>query len=286
VPLPVPPPAPETLLFAQDGCTGYLLGLFIDPRNTDPYLPPGFHLRDPKDFLPPSPNDATLGSGTGLALVLLVSLICAPTPSVPAYREAASMIFINPPTVDGQRPNATFDFYEVEHYSDDPAVRARLGAWQWPVVNATLTDKSLPQVHAQEFAVQAGAPDGIPYVPSPEQIQGEPLFYYAGATPGDAEARLGFAGSVLRTWRQFPDGIARMDYSLDLNLNVGSGSCVLRQGSRLANLTGGGLCATSLSRDSLAGVQAAIASGQAVTTASFKTGFHAVAVRQLGVKAR
>ncbi|HEX2066243.1 MAG TPA: hypothetical protein VHI93_05455, partial [Candidatus Thermoplasmatota archaeon] len=162
------PPSTDRFVEAHDGCTGYLLAALVDPLRTDAHLPPGFHLRDPRDFL--------RGVGTGQALLLVSATVCAPTRDAPAWRNAVASLFVQPPSVPGERPPADYDLYEVEHYSPEPQVQRRLQAWGWPVANVSLEDESVPEARTHVFAFAADAGP----VPFPSAGDNPPLFRFGG----------------------------------------------------------------------------------------------------------
>lgn len=223
-------PPPETFAEAHDGCTGHLLALLIDPMRTDQVLPPGFHLRDPKEFFQ--------GIGTGQALLVVVATLCAPTAERPTWRDATAGLFVQPPAVEGERPPAAYDLYEVEHYSTEPAVRDRLRGWGWPVANVTVEREGVPALRSHPLGVAAGR-QPAPLGPLPD-AGGDALFRFGGASvPEDVDA-----GNpvVLRVWRDTPAGIGRLDYSTQLPVGGGSGYCAFRSDSTLARLTGTTVC--------------------------------------------
>jgi hypothetical protein len=266
LPAAAPPPAPEMFTDAHDGCIGYLLALLVDPQFTDPYLPPGFHLRDPKDFL----KHNTVGTGQALALVW--ADLCAPTTGEPTWRNGGAGIYVQPPAVEGDRPPADYDLYEVAHFSPEPAVQHRLGVWEWPVVNTTLEDQTpRPEVRqaglAFTFAAGAQASGPLPVA----GVADNPLFSFGGATPAPPEAASLPAG-VLRNWRDTPAGLAHLDLSLRFPLHLGSGYCAFQAGSLLAQLTNQTVCGTSQAQPNL--------------VSTYETGVRILGVLQRGVHAK
>lgn len=259
-------PPPQTFTDAHDGCTGYLLGLLIDPMRTDSVLPPGFHLRDAREFLH--------GVGTGQALLLVLVTLCAPTAERPAWRDATAALFVQPPTVAGERPPADHDVYEVEHYSPEPDVRARLGAWGWPVANLTLEREEVAELDGQPFGVAAGRQ---PARIGPVQTWGDALFRFGGATAPQDVA--GSAPVTLRIWRDTPVGLARLDYATHLPLGSGLGYCVFHPDSTLSRLTGTTACGAPTQDQQGPEPQPHL-------VATFDADFRATGVLQPGVRAQ
>ncbi|MCA1811554.1 MAG: hypothetical protein LC623_06035 [Halobacteriales archaeon] len=260
-------PAPETFADSHDGCTGYLLAMLIDPVRTDAVLPPGFHLRDPREFL--------RGVGTGQALLLVAATRCAPTAEQPLWRDATAAIFVQAPAVDGERPPADYDVYEVEHYSPEPAVQARLRAWGWPVANVSLEEEGKAELRAQAsaFVFAAGREPAPPPLPD---LAGDALLRFGGTTA--PEVAVGSHPAVLRIWRETPTGLAHLDHSTSLPLGGGSGYCSFRPNSTLARLTGTTTCASP---------RPAVWEPEPALVATFALPhFHAVAVLQRGVHAQ
>ncbi|MEA3143920.1 MAG: hypothetical protein QOG31_1244 [Thermoplasmata archaeon] len=258
--------APETFTDARDGCTGYLLAVLVNPLRTDRFLPPGFHLRDAKDFLH--------GVSTGPALLIVAANLCAPTRDTPLWRDGAAVLFVEAPAVVGERPAADYDLYEIEHYSPEPGVRERLRAWEWPVTNVSLADESVPEARPEAFTFAAGrhsAPLGT--LPA---LDGSALFRFGGPTPVPPEAAP-LASAVARIWRDTPAGLGHMDYSMPVPLNLGSGYCTFQPGSVLEQLTGASVCNAPTGKPGWA--------PQPVLVGTFSTDFHAVGILQRGVHA-
>ncbi|HUR63052.1 MAG TPA: hypothetical protein VM241_01080 [Candidatus Thermoplasmatota archaeon] len=261
------PRAPETFTDARDGCTGYLLAVLLDPQLTDPFLPPGFHLRDAKDLL--------RGVSTGQALLIVAANLCAPTRDTPLWRDGAAVLFVETPAVEGERPAADYDLYEIEHYSPEASVRERLRAWEWPVTNVTLADESVPEARQEAFSFAAGR-HGVPLATLPT-LDGSALFRFGGPTPVPPEAAP-LTSAVARIWRDTPAGLGHMDYSMPLPLNLGTGHCTFQPGSVLEQLTGASVCNAPTGKAGWA--------PQPALVATFSTSFHAVGILQRGVHAR
>lgn len=207
--------------FSAQGCDGYLLGLVVDPANTDKVLPPGFHLRDPADFFREVPT------ATGQALVVLAATLCAgatvANATVPAFQEAFAGIFVQPPAVEGARPVATYDFYETDHLAADAALRHALAAWRWPAAPANLSATPVTvQGQHEQFSVQA--------------FGSRFLFRFGGATPLPRDD----GDTLVRFWRDAPAGLGRLDYHLPLSFSFGPGTCAL--GDLHAAAVAGGGC--------------------------------------------
>jgi hypothetical protein len=260
------PAAAQAFTDAHDGCTGYLLAILLDPARTDPYLPPGFHLRDAKDFV--------RGVATGQALLLVLANLCAPTASQPQWGDATAAVYVQPPAVEGDRPPADYDLYEVEHYSPEPALQAHLRAWEWPATNVSLEDASaVRELHESAFSFAAGRqPSPVAALPQ----DGGALFRFGGATPVP-HAAAPFTPAVARVWRDTPLGLAHLDYSLSLSTDLGSGTCTFQAGSLLAQVTGSTACGLP---DSATGAP------EPNLVGTFATSFRAAGVLQPGVRAQ
>lgn len=218
---PSPPPAADPAFsYEARGCDGYLLALLVEPGRTDPYLPPGFHLRDPADFFDESPT------ATGQALVVVAAMLCAggslDGATIPAYQEAFAAVFVQPPAVAGERPAASFDFYEVDHFAPPGGLGDALAAWDWPVTAANLTAQPRGFGGTQEFTLRA---DGPPR-----------LFSFRGATPVPRDD----GTSLVRLWRDTPGGLGRVDYTLPLQFGFGPGTCSLAAPTQVAAIVGPG----------------------------------------------
>ncbi|MEA3143919.1 MAG: hypothetical protein QOG31_1243 [Thermoplasmata archaeon] len=239
--------AAESASFSYGGqvCDAYLLAILVDPARTDPYLPPGFHLRDPSGFFP------GVLPATGQALVILSAFLCGSAAGGNGtFQEAFAGVFVQPPAVLGERAPAQYDFYEVDHVTPPGALRAGLAAWGWDALAGNLSAQPVaPQGRPAQFTLRA---DGRP-----------PLFTFGGAAAAPRTE-----GVVLvRLWRDGAPGVGRIDYALPLDFSFGPGTCTLSAALRTAALAGPGACP--------AAVVAAGPSFSFAATATLERGRHA-----------
>ncbi|MEA3136186.1 MAG: hypothetical protein QOC71_467 [Thermoplasmata archaeon] len=201
------PPAPVVL-----ACQNGLLFQFVDYAETDPYLPPGFHIRDPQGFLTISPV------AFGQAGVLLITLRCEGAAG--PYNMAGVDIFVEAPSVPGVDA-ATFDFYEVERYSSAWDFNDTLAPALWPRIPGHVNFTMLENAE--------GARAGFANVTDDKG--------HMASFTGTMDANVGLGPSVVRFWRDGPGGLAYVEYQADLQPLAGPGICSIRPGTTLADLT-------------------------------------------------
>ncbi|HUR60892.1 MAG TPA: hypothetical protein VM286_00820 [Candidatus Thermoplasmatota archaeon] len=302
-------PPPETFVFDEEACNAYVLGLLVEPSLTDPYLPPGFHMRDPEWFYedpvpPPPPPQEPLQVATGQALVFILVFKCdAPSePNAIPFQEAHAGVFVLPPAVRGQTDNATLDFYEIEHYSAGGLLADRLPAWEWPVHNTTFKDGSsaanmfrqtaaphyVPKnvfdnatadnLREVEFLLSAGDGDPLPGLQEPA------LFSFGGSTTGVIDYEI----PSVRFWHQAKAGLSHIDYILPMAVNLGPGYCSFQDGSILNDLTHVQTCPELRQPDvsDPGGLQAFRPQQTVPFVGYFRTAFRAEALRQQEVYAK
>ncbi|HEX2066022.1 MAG TPA: hypothetical protein VHI93_04335, partial [Candidatus Thermoplasmatota archaeon] len=187
-------------------------------------------------------------------------------------------IFVQPPSVPGERPPADYDLYEVEHYSPEPAVQRRLQAWGWPVANVSLEDESIPEARRHVFAFAADARPALV-----ASAGDSPLFRFGGPTPLPPDA-VPFNPIVVRIWRETPLGLAHLDHSWPSPLGLGSGYCLFRPNSTLARLAGGDVCNVPPADSDPEVLR--MWEPQPSLVATFSTGFRASGALLRGVHAR
>jgi hypothetical protein len=212
-PAPTPAdPSPTAPAPVQLACQNALLFQFVDYAETDPYLPPGFHIRDPQGFLTISPV------AFGQAGVLVLTLSC--TGAAGPYNMAGVEIFVEPPAVPGVEAG-TFDFYEVERYSS---------AWDF---NDTLVPALWTRIPGHvDFTMLETSPNARAGFANITDGEG-PMASFSGTM----DANVGLGPSVVRFWRDAPAGLAYVEYRADLQPLAGPGVCSIRPGTVLADLT-------------------------------------------------
>lgn len=206
-PAPPPPPAPAVAMACENG----LLFQFVDYGETDAYLPPGFHPRDPQAFLGAS-------VAFGMAGVLLLALSCEGADG--PYNTASVAIFIEAPSVPGAG-EARFNFYEVERYSE---------AWDF---NETLVPAGWVRIPGRAAFTMTDNSDqaraGFTVVSDTEGRM--------ASFQGSMAAPVALGPAAVRFWRDGPAGVAYVQYEADLQPLAGPGICTIRPGTTLADLT-------------------------------------------------
>lgn len=205
-----PAPAPA---YTDGSCANGLLFQIVEFAQTDPYLPPGFHPRDPQGFL-----NTPLAFGQAAALLMVLD--CASPTSGP-LTVAFLGIFIEAPTVDGVEP-APFNFYELARYGDVAEFGGALVDGHWPLAGAEVTVVSDGSTQAPVDAVATVSDDAGLIVD----------FGGVVSTPvpvGDGPTRF---------WHQDADALAYIEYTARLDSHVGSGICRVRAGTPMAAFVG------------------------------------------------
>jgi hypothetical protein len=206
--LPTPPPEPYGAT-----CLNGLLFQFVDYATTDRFLPPGFHPRDPRDFL-----NTQVAFGMAGVVVLVVQCTSA---DGEAYEAASVDIFVESPGVPTVE-KAFFDFYELERYADPAEFDGVLSTAGWPrlVGNVNFTREVEPLPSNMDVIVDVTDEAGS-------------IMSFAG--PVNAPVTVGTG--IVRFWRDGPAGLAYYQYDVVLNAVVGPGYCTARSGTALAALS-------------------------------------------------
>jgi hypothetical protein len=197
-------------------CDSGLLFQFVPYGSTDRWLPPGFHPRDPQDFL---------GSPVafGQAAVILLIVDCA-APDGTVLRSASVDIFVESPVVEGVDP-ARFDFYEIERYGD-PAE-----------LDGALLDSGWLRLPGEVRFGGAGGPGGLPstvgYSVLAEVADGNGTIM---SMIGPVAADVPLADGPVRFWHESEPGVSYIEYDVSLQPRVGTGSCSARAGTALAQM--------------------------------------------------
>lgn len=205
------PPPPPT--YGPAACDNILLFEVADYGQTDPFLPPGFHPRDPQEFLN---SPVSLGQ----AGVVFMTLVCESAGAGPL---AASFvgIFIEAPIVEGVE-SAPLNFLELVRYGSGDEFGGALGASGWPVVAANVSLVSnVPVMDGRDALASVEDPEGT-----------------VARVAGTAAAPGGALGSPARFWHQDERGLSYIDYDGTLDPSVGSGTCEVRAGTPLSVFVG------------------------------------------------
>lgn len=198
----------EPSFFRTAACTNALLFQLVDYANTDPYLPPGFHPRDPQQFL-----GTPVAFGQAGVIFLVLSCPGQPEP----WEVGLVAIFVEPPIVTGL-PVARFDFYEVVRYGTD-AFDAVLAPAAWPRVPASVHNNFTVGLTGNTAFGEASVADELGLVASMGGFPSSPV------SLGDA---------LVRFWHDGPAGLAYQEFQANLETRVGPGYCSARSGSPLA----------------------------------------------------
>lgn len=205
-----PPPVPT---YGPATCANVLLFQFVDFAKTDSYLPPGFHPRDPQDFL-------QTAVAFGQAGVLLMALRCE-SPTMGPLNVSFVAIFVEPPVVEGVEAG-TFDFFELARYGPAGEFGGVLDRAGWPTHEAGVLLTTLDPTTAG-VDVMATVTDG----------EGEVAW-----VAGTAAAGVNVGTGPTRFWHQSNDGLAYIEYDANLDANIGSGICRARAGTPFAAFVG------------------------------------------------
>lgn len=212
-------PAPAVVTY-EGVCSAALMFQFIDYAQTDRYLPPGFHPRDPKEFL------TILPVATGQAGAIFLAVQCADDgDGGPAFSSVS--IFVEPPFVAGFDPGL-FDFYEIERSGSADPFRPALHPSGWPEHDAVVTVDMASPVPDQEpvqLAVVVSDTDGV-----------------LASFDGVARAEVDVGTGPVRFWHDGPAGLGVLQIVASLDSRVGAGRCTARSGTALADFMGGTSC--------------------------------------------
>jgi hypothetical protein len=212
---PAAPPGPRSSATAGYACQAGLLFQLVPYAATDPYLPPGYHPRDPQAFLG-SP------AAFGQAGVLFIAVDCAS----PAGRFAAGSldIFVEHPAVPALP--ADFDFYEVERFGDATQIDGVLQDAHWPFAPGT------PRIAVSNGTVERMV-DVSPAYRTLFAGVADPLgTLYEVSALASADVPLG--PKAVRFWHDDPAGTGAIDYKAPLDVKVGPAYATARAGSKLA----------------------------------------------------
>lgn len=216
----------EPLVVEYDGeCSAVLLIQLVDYAQTDQYLPPGFHPRDPQDFL------SFIPVALGQAGVLMLFVECQQGTEAPVGY-ASLGIFVEPPFVAGYEPGL-FDFYEVDRYGATDPYRGALRLAGWPE-------------HDADVALAIGATvGGNPEQPSDAQAAATDPEGVVASIDGLGLSDVGVGNGAVRWWHDSREGLGVLEFNTDLRALVGAGRCEARAGTAFADFLGGTNCLSS-----------------------------------------
>jgi hypothetical protein len=207
---------------AQFACSAALLFELVDETATDAYLPPGFHPRDPQDFL-----------GTPVAFGQAGILVIAVSCQGPSGRldQASVDIFVEHPAVGSLAP-ADFDFYELERYGPPDQLGGALQSAHWPFLTGT------PHLAVSNGTVERAADVGKAYRTVFADVSDEngPIYSFNGVASGNYT----LGPRMVRFWHDAPDGLSAIDYATRLDTQVGGGDCSARPGTSMAGFISSG----------------------------------------------
>ena len=206
-----PPPGEAAEAPYSAECQNALLFQFVEYADTDPYLPPGFHPRDPQAFLG-SP------AAFGKAGVLLIVLDCV-DPSGVRYASGSVDIFVEAPVVDGLDV-ATFNFYEVDRVEPPGPFSQTIARVGWPVSAGDVTANVTWGMATDSGAGTAEVRDG----------EGQVAFF-----GGSMGAPVPLGNSTVRFWHDGPQGLGYIEYEAALQPIAGPAYCFLREGTPMAD---------------------------------------------------
>lgn len=213
-PLPTTPALPPIPAYGPALCDNILLFEVVEYPQVDPFLPPGFHPRDPQAFLN-SP------AAFGQAGVIFLSLDCDRDGPQP-LQVAVVGIFIEAPIVEGLEA-APLNFLELVRYTPAQEFGGSLREAGWPVAAANVTLVSaVPGL--QGYDAQVVVDDGQGMV---ARVAGT-----VATPPG------GLGGGPTRFWHQDAGGLGYIEYGAALSSKVGAGLCQARAGTPLSAFVG------------------------------------------------
>ncbi|HJQ94074.1 MAG TPA: hypothetical protein VJ874_07320, partial [Candidatus Thermoplasmatota archaeon] len=194
-------------------CSNALLFQFVEYADTDAYLPPGFHPRDPQAFLG-SP------AAFGKAGVLMIAIDCTDEAGV-RYAAGSVDIFVEAPVVDVDGLDAaTFNFFEVERSEPPGPFTQALASIGWPMVPGEVSVNITLGSASNSAAGTAEVLDGEGRV---------------GLFGGAMGAPVPLGNATVRFWHDGPKGLGFIEYQGDLQPITGSGYCFLREGTAMAD---------------------------------------------------
>lgn len=210
---------PFTTFNNATGCQLAVAVLLVDMGTVQDALPANFTARDAQGLL-----GTPAATGDGAVLVSIFS--CGTTELMPeGWTGSEVNLYVQPPTVEGDRPATDHDYYQATAVAGDDAVGRLLDAYDWSHASgeASLDLQVLPTGTTTANA---------------EATDGEGTLWSSDLTAAAANPFVGLS----RFWQEVPTGIAYFDYRIDTDVLVGSASCDLRAGSAPAAAAGRTAC--------------------------------------------
>lgn len=233
-PLSMPGTPIEVDLSARD-CDGSAVILLVPPQQVDPYLPPGFHVRDPQDLL------VQLPAATGQAAAFIATLVCRDQPAnADEPREVGfAAILVERPNVADLPPTRGYDVYGVDIIVP-PLLGETMAGAGWPARVGDLSS-SATRLPTGGAVVEAGA-----------TVNGVADYSYqlALAAPiPQGVPQVNFTEFTVRVWSDHGAGVAFVEYTFSGDVPVGTAVCDFPPGSPAAQLTDSQFCTPDLDRN-------------------------------------
>lgn len=190
--------------------------VLVEFDHLDGLLPAGFKAADASVLLgSPVP--------TGKGGVFLATIVCGPSDlEAEPFAGGAVAIGVEVPDVAGDRPAATH-LYELGHATPSPVIQSALADLSWPLVGT--------QVQTAARGPAAGGSGSV------ADAEGE---VYSIEVTGVTET-IPVSGTY-RWWHDAPSGLSYFDYTVELDISTGPGTCTMRAGSVAALATGQTAC--------------------------------------------
>ncbi len=208
-------PAPITLNIGARDCLNFILFQFLPFAAADAFLPPGYHARDPKDFL-----NSPAATGQAAAVVFLLDCASRDADGKP-WVSGYSGVYVEPPAVPDTPDAVPLNFYEVEHFGEE--LNGTLASLGWPV-------------HASNVSVARNTVSQDTVGKSGSITDANGLLFQFFAT---AAAPYQLALGPVRLWHETPKGTGYFQYNATLDAQFGPVVCILPQyGTVLGALIG------------------------------------------------
>lgn len=193
-------------------CQEAMVLLLLPKDELQRHLPDGFVVGDATKLVSPD----IPGGAADRGVLFANSYMCAGTDVADDTGiEGQVGVLIESPMVEGERPVAVFDFYELARVTPSADQRERFDAIGWPALDGNITT-AMTGSGGTGRVEQEGA-----------------LAWSMEVTLPGSQA---FSG-IARFWHAPSGGIAYADYALDATQLVGSVECEIAEGSVLATFT-------------------------------------------------
>lgn len=195
-----------TANYSANQCREAFVVVLVEFAQAQRNLPKGFRPKDAQDLF-------GLPIASGRAAMWLNAVNCAQSEfALGGIDEAGHGVYVQPPTVAGERPAAKYDFYEFGRYTSKEETLRMLTAVNYSVLEGSVNVMISPQA--------GGAMTGSGDVRNDEGA----VVYTLGMT---APATQPLAGRA-RFWHDTTNGTAYFDYVVNTSPGQGTGSCTIR----------------------------------------------------------